>query len=392
MKRVLVGMSGGVDSAAAAYLLQKEGYEVCGVTLRTWDAGDGSESRCCEIDDAQRVAHRLGIRHYALNCVADFSGKVVDPFVRSYLEGQTPNPCIECNRYVKWEKMLYAAKVMEADYVATGHYAHVVRLANGRYTVKKARHAAKDQTYMLYKLSQEQLAATLMPLGDYTKEEVRRIALEAGLPVAQKPDSQEICFVTDGHYADFIEQYAEKRNREIVFDNVNSRLNEDSGRSAGSKEIGDSAGSGAGGLKVPGPGCFVDEEGNYLGTHKGITHYTIGQRKGLGIALGHPIYVKEIRAASNEVVLSDEPALFSREVLCRNVNFLSIPGMDPGQQIPAKAKIRYHHQAADALLEMQADGCVRILFDDPVRAAAPGQSAVFYDADDCVIGGGIIVK
>ena len=392
MKRVLVGMSGGVDSAAAAYLLQKEGYEVCGVTLRTWDAGDGSESRCCEIDDAQRVAHRLGIRHYALNCVADFSGKVVDPFVRSYLEGQTPNPCIECNRYVKWEKMLYAAKVMEADYVATGHYAHVVRLANGRYTVKKAKHVAKDQTYMLYKLSQEQLAATLMPLGDYTKEEVRRIALEAGLPVAQKPDSQEICFVTDGHYADFIEQYAEKRNREIVFDNVNSRLNEDSGRSAGSKEIGDSAGSGAGGLKVPGPGCFVDEEGNYLGTHKGITHYTIGQRKGLGIALGHPIYVKEIRAASNEVVLSDEPALFSREVLCRDVNFLSIPGMDPGQQIPAKAKIRYHHQAADALLEMQADGCVRILFDDPVRAAAPGQSAVFYDADDCVIGGGIIVK
>ena len=401
MKRVLVGMSGGVDSAAAAYLLQKEGYEVCGVTLRTWDAGDGSESRCCEIDDAQRVAHRLGIRHYALNCVADFSGKVVDPFVRSYLEGQTPNPCIECNRYVKWEKMLYAAKVMEADYVATGHYAHVVRLANGRYTVKKARHAAKDQTYMLYKLSQEQLAATLMPLGDYTKEEVRRIALEAGLPVAQKPDSQEICFVTDGHYADFIEQYAEKRNREIVFDNVNSRLNEDSGRSAGSKEIGDnagskeigdSAGSRAGGLKVPGPGFFVDEDGNRLGTHKGITHYTIGQRKGLGIALGHPIYVKEIRADSNEVVLSDEPALFSREVLCRDVNFLSIPGMDPGQQIPAKAKIRYHHQAADAVLEMQADGCVRILFDDPVRAAAPGQSAVFYDADDCVIGGGIIVK
>ena len=237
MKRVLVGMSGGVDSAAAAYLLQKEGYEVCGVTLRTWDAGDGSESRCCEIDDAQRVAHRLGIRHYALNCVADFSGKVVDPFVRSYLEGQTPNPCIECNRYVKWEKMLYAAKVMEADYVATGHYAHVVRLANGRYTVKKARHAAKDQTYMLYKLSQEQLAATLMPLGDYTKEEVRRIALEAGLPVAQKPDSQEICFVTDGHYADFIEQYAEKRNREIVFDDVDSRLDKDSGCSAGSKEI-----------------------------------------------------------------------------------------------------------------------------------------------------------
>lgn len=363
MKKVLVGMSGGVDSAVAAYLLQKEGYEVCGVTLRTWDAGDGSESRCCEIDDARKVAWKLGIQYYALNSTAEFSRDVVDPFVQSYLRGQTPNPCIECNRCLKWDRMLYAAKVMEADLVATGHYAHVIQLPNGRYTVKKAAHAAKDQTYMLYKLTQEQLSATLMPLGDYTKEDVRRIAQEAGLPVAHKPDSQEICFVTDGHYADFIEQYAAAKRTE----------------------------NSGGSWNVPGPGFFVDENGNRLGTHKGITHYTIGQRKGLGIALGHPVYVKEIRAAADEVVLSDEPALFSTTVLCRDVNFLSIPGMEPGEKIRARSKIRYHHAAADSELEMLEDGRVRIRFDAPVRAAAPGQSAVFYDGNDCVIGGGIIV-
>lgn len=371
MKRVLVGMSGGVDSAVAAYLLQKEGYEVCGVTLRTWAPDDGSEGRCCEIDDARRISNTLGIRFYPLNCLEDFSRKVVDPFVESYLAGETPNPCIECNRYLKWDKILYAAKVMEADYVATGHYAHVLKLDNGRYTVKKADHAAKDQTYMLYKLTQEQLAATLMPLGKYTKAQVRRIAEEAGLPVANKPDSQEICFVTDGHYADFIEDYAEKKNAQS--------LSETSGQASGVRI-----------MTVPGPGNFVDEDGNVLGKHKGITHYTIGQRKGLGIAMGRPIYVKEIRADSNEVVLSDEPALFSKVVLVRDVNFLSIPGMAPGEQLRARAKVRYHHEAAPAVLEMQEDGCIRITFDQPVRAAAPGQSSVFYDDNDCVIGGGII--
>ena len=371
MKKVLVGMSGGVDSAVAAYLLQKEGYEVCGVTLRTWAPDDGSEGRCCEIDDARRISNALGIRFYPLNCLAEFSQKVVDPFVESYLGGETPNPCIECNRYLKWERMLYAAKVMEADFVATGHYAHVLKLDNGRYTVKKADYAAKDQTYMLYKLTQEQLAVTLMPLGKYTKDQVRRMAEEAGLPVAHKPDSQEICFVTDGHYADFIEDYAQKKNAQS--------LSESSGQASGVNL-----------LTVPGPGNFVDQEGNVLGKHKGITHYTIGQRKGLGIALGRPIYVKEIRADSNEVVLSDEPALFSNVVLVRDVNFLSIPGMAPGEQLRARAKVRYHHEAAPALLEMQEDGRVRITFDQPVRAAAPGQSSVFYDENDCVIGGGII--
>ena len=365
-KKVLVGMSGGVDSAVAAYLLQKEGYEVCGVTLRTWEGEDGAESRCCEIDDARRVAWKLGIQYYTLNCTREFAREVVDPFAASYLHGQTPNPCVICNRSIKWDKMLYAAKVMQADYVATGHYAHVVRLASGRYTVKTARHAAKDQTYMLCRLSQEQLAATLMPLGSYSKDDVRRIAQEAGLPVADKPDSQEICFVTDGHYSDFLETYI--RKRETIQEAPAEKT-----------------------WRVPAPGWFVDEDGNRLGMHKGITHYTVGQRKGLGIALGRPVYVKEIRPAADEVVLSDEPALFHRTVLCRDVNFLSIPGLAPGQTLRARSKIRYHHAAADSELQMLEDGTLRIHFDAPVRAPAPGQTAVFYDDDDCLIGGGFII-
>ena len=380
MKKVLVGMSGGVDSAVAAYLLQKQGYEVCGVTLRTSDA----ENRCCEIDDARRVAWKLGIPYYALNCIDDFTKEVVTPFVRCYLEGLTPNPCIECNRRVKWEKMLYAAKVMQADCVATGHYAHVVHLDNGRYTVKKALHAAKDQTYMLYRLSQEQLAATLMPLGNYTKEEVRRIAQEAGLPVAGKPDSQEICFVTDGHYADFIEEQVQAHQAaDAAQASQGWQAQRTSDDSLTSQE--------KAAWKLPAPGWFVDEAGSRLGMHKGITHYTVGQRKGLGIALGHPVYVKEIRAATDEVVLSEEEALFHDTVLCRSVNFLSIPGMEPGEKLRARSKIRYHHEAADSELEMRSDGRICIHFSSPVRAAAPGQSAVFYDENDCVIGGGIIV-
>ena len=381
MKKVLVGMSGGVDSAVAAYLLQKEGYEVCGVTLRTWEGEDGAESRCCEIDDARRVAWKLGIQYYTLNCTREFARDVVDPFAASYLHGQTPNHCVICNRSIKWDKMLYAAKVMQADYVATGHYAHVVRLASGRYTVKTARHAAKDQTYMLCRLSQEQLAATLMPLGSYSKDDVRRIAQEAGLPVADKPDSQEICFVTDGHYSDFLEDYLQKREA-IQGETIPPAPLEGAPAGLPSEENF---------WRIPAPGWFVDEDGNRLGMHKGITHYTVGQRKGLGIALGRPVYVKEIRPATDEVVLSDEPALFHRTVLCRDVNFLSIPGLEPGQTLRARSKVRYHHAAADSELQMLEDGTLRIHFDAPVRAPAPGQTAVFYDDDDCLIGGGFIL-
>ena len=315
-----------MDSAVAAYLLKQAGHEVSGVTLRTWVSEDGKESRCCEIDDARKTAWKLHIPYYALNCISEFQRSVIDPFVRDYLGGITPNPCVFCNREIKWEKLLYAAKVMKADYVATGHYASIVRKPNGRYTVKKARHAEKDQTYMLYRLSQEQLAATVMPLGDLTP---------------------------DGNYAEYIEKQA--------------------------------------GEKVPGEGFFVDGEGNILGKHRGIIHYTVGQRKGLGLPLGYPAYIREIRADRNEIVVGDEASLYSKELCCGSLNFLSIPTPKAGEKIPCAVKVRYHHGAQAACLEMLDAERAKITFGGPVRAAAPGQSAVFYDEEDCVIGGGIIL-
>ena len=350
MPKVLVGMSGGVDSAVAAYLLKKAGFDVTGVTLRTQSA----ESRCCEIDDARESAMKIGIPFYPLNCIEDFQAKVTEHFIESYLKGETPNPCVICNRAVKWERLLYYAKAVGADFVATGHYASVVRLENGRYTVKKGAYADKDQSYMLYRLSQEQLAATLMPLGSYSKEEVRTIARDAGLKVSEKPDSQEICFVTEGDYAGYIEaQY-----------------------------IGD----------LPGEGNFVDTEGNVLGRHKGIIHYTVGQRRGLELAMGYPVYVKSIDPERNEVVVARDEELYGSEVLCRDLNFLSIHGLSEGEELRCLAKIRYRHEAAPAVLKMREDGSLLIAFDEPVRAAAPGQSAVFYDEDGFVIGGGIISR
>ncbi len=352
MAKVIVGMSGGVDSAVCAYLLKAAGYEVIGVTLKTWVAADGKESRCCEIDDARLVADQIGIPYYAVNCISEFQRCVIDPFVQAYINGLTPNPCIGCNRYIKWDRMLDFAKSMQAEYIATGHYASVVQLENGRYTVKQADHIAKDQTYMLYKLSQEQLAHTLMPLGKLTKEQVRAIAVQAGISVAQKPDSQEICFVPEGNYADYIEENAE--------------------------------------CDLPPEGNFVDEEGKVLGRHKGIIHYTVGQRKGLGIALGEPAYVKEIRTTTNEVVLAPDSSLYSDTVVCGEVNFMSIAPLAVGEKIRCLAKIRYHHTPQSAELEMLDEDTVQIRFDAPVRAVTPGQSAVFYDEDHCVMGGGVI--
>lgn len=352
MAKVLVGMSGGVDSAVCAYLLKNEGYEVVGVTLRSWVSSDGDEGRCCEIDDARRVATKLGIRYHVQNCLSEFERHVTEPFVKDYIHGLTPNPCIECNRYVKWERMLYLMQVMQADYVATGHYASVIKLDNGRYTVKKALHAEKDQTYMLYKLSQEMLAKTLMPLGTYSKSEVRQIAKEAGIPVADKADSQEICFVPDGSYADYIAEHATE--------------------------------------PVPGAGDFVDTNGNVLGRHKGIIHYTVGQRKGLGIALGYPAFITKIDPEKNEIVIGEEDALLHQEILCRDAYFMSIPDIGEGKELPCFVKVRYHHAAAPALIRREGE-LIRVLFEQPVKAPAPGQSAVFYDRDECVIGGGIIV-
>ncbi len=352
MARVVVGMSGGVDSAAAAYLLKKEGYDVIGLTLRSWVGEDGDEGRCCEIDDAREAARRIGIPYQTLNCISEFTKAVTEPFTDAYLHGLTPNPCVWCNRAVKWEKMLYFAKVMQAEYVATGHYASIIRLENGRYTVKTASHQEKDQTYMLYRLSQEQLSSTLLPLGNLTKQEVRKMAEEAGIAVAAKPDSQEICFVPDGNYADYIEKNA--------------------------------------GTELPGEGNFVDEEGNILGIHKGIFHYTVGQRKGLGLPLGYPAYVKKIDTGKNEVVIGKEESLYQNEMFCRDVNYMSIPGLEEGEELSCMIKIRYHHAGQTGRIVPAGENRVKVLFEQAVRGPAPGQSAVFYDSEGCVIGGGII--
>ena len=320
MNKVIVGLSGGVDSAVAAYLLKKDGYDVVGVTLRTWQSDDGSESLCCDIDDARSAAFAIGIDYYPVNCTSDFKRYVVDPFAEVYLRGMTPNPCIECNRYVKWDKLLFYAKISGAGFVATGHYASVVRLDNGRYTLKKARFAEND----------------------------------AGLPVASKPDSQEVCFVTDGSYADFIE-----------------------------KNMGSDG--------VP-AGNFVDTDGNILGRHKGICHYTVGQRKGLGLALGYPAYVNEIRPDSNEVVVGDERFLFRSELLCTDTNFMSIPGLNAGEEISCTVKIRYRHGGEHAIISSGGGNTVKVVFEKPVRAPTPGQSAVFYDSEERIIGGGVIAE
>ncbi len=352
MARVVVGMSGGVDSAVAAYLLKIAGHEVIGLTLRNWVAADGSESRCCEIDEARQVSDVLGIPYYVQNCFSEFDEHVITPFIDDYLNGRTPNPCVICNRAVKWKGMLAFARQQQADYVATGHYASVVQLKNGRYTVQANPLNKKDQTYMLYRLTQEQLAVTLMPLGKLNKDEVRDIADKAGLPVAKKADSLELCFVPDDDYARYIEENAK--------------------------------------TPVPGEGNYVNKDGQILGTHKGITHYTIGQRKGLGIALGERTFVTELRPDTNEVVLGKETDLLRDTVLCHDVNFQSIPPMNPGENIRCRAKIRYHHQATDAEIMMTDQGDLQIHFDEPVKAATPGQSAVFYDDNNYVIGGGII--
>ena len=372
MSKVVVGMSGGVDSAVAAYLLKEAGHEVIGVTLRTWEADDGTLSRCCEINDAQAAAWKIGIDFHSFNCLREFKEKVTGPFINDYIRGLTPNPCIECNRFVKWEKLLYAAQVLDAEYVATGHYAYVEQLENGRFTVRRAKYAQKDQTYMLYKLTQEQLSKTLMPLGDYSKDEVREIARRIGLDVAEKPDSQEICFVPDDDYAGFIERNA---SNPAYFATQNT---------------GEAGCDMCTANSLMGEGNFVDEGGKVLGRHKGIIHYTVGQRRGLGLPLGYYAYVSEIRPETNEVVVGREDAIMHKSIICRDVNYVGIPNLRIGEDTTLFVKIRYHHEAKQAVVEALADDRVKVTFEDAVRAPAPGQLAVFYDGKGCVAGGGII--
>ena len=300
------------------------------------------------VDDARRVAERLEIPYYVMNFKADFQRSVIDYFVSEYEKARTPNPCIACNRYVKWESLLTRAMEIGADYIATGHYARIVRLSNGRLSIRNSVTAEKDQTYALYNLTQDQLAHTLMPVGDYEKPQIREIAEGIGLPVAAKRDSQDICFVPDHDYAAFIEQETGKKSQ---------------------------------------PGNFVDEEGNILGQHRGLIHYTIGQRKGLGISSETPIFVKELRPQTNEVVLCKSESLFSRECHVDNVNYMAEASLT--EPVRAIGKIRYSHKGAPCELRPQPDGTLLAVFDEPQRAMTPGQAAVFY-RDDYVLCGGTI--
>lgn len=367
MKQALVGMSGGVDSSVAAYLVREAGYEVTGATMRLFDNETigVTDKTCCSlssIEDACAVANKLGINYVVYDMRPDFRREVIDRFVSAYERGETPNPCVACNKYLKFDRLyeLSAADLLQEEdpdaaaldipplSIATGHYAVIERSPSGRFMLRKGSDPGKDQSYFLYDLTQEQLSRTLFPLGSMSKPEVREIAASLGLVTAKKRESQDICFVPGGDYSSFICGYT--------------------------------------GHEYP-PGDFVSTDGTVMGRHKGIINYTIGQRKGLGLALKKPAYVLDIDVAGNRVILGDNEELFTRELTASDFNWVS---MAPAKSdIRASARIRYRHHEAPATIIPLSEDKVKIIFDEPQRAITRGQSVVVYDGD-YVIGGGII--
>ena len=355
-KKVMIGMSGGVDSSVAAYLLKKQGYDVIGVTMKLWQDDDDelieNEGGCCSlaaVEDARKVAEKIGIPFYVLNFRDVFKEKVIDYFIDEYLNGRTPNPCIACNKHIKFDDFYKKARQIGCDYVATGHYAKIEKDEDtGRYYLKKSVTDKKDQTYALYNMTQEQLEHTLLPIGDYEKDKVREIAKEMGMDVYNKPDSQEICFVKDNDYANYVKKHSNKRIEE---------------------------------------GYFVDTKGNVLGKHKGIINYTIGQRKGLGIAFGKPMFVLDINAKKNTVILGSNEDIFNKELIATDVNLISVDEIK--EPLRVQAKIRYSAKPADATVYKHGENSIKIVFDQAQRAMTKGQSVVMYDKD-IVVGGGII--